>query len=155
MVTLVRQRVKAANPNVKIQASTIVWGQCPGRFEDATPYARVCQDWKLWMERGLVDENCPMVYAREGEEWGAAYFRGWLDGVKKWSCRQPAYIGISSTMNTAEQMLQQIQATREAGLPGFLFFAFNESDKRPEKAKAIGQVLGPAPKLTVNTKKGA
>lgn len=155
LVTLAHEKIKAANPNVKIQASTIVWGLCPESFEDATPYIKVCQDWKLWCRKGLIDENCPMVYAREGDEWGAGYFRGWLEGVKKWSYDQPAYIGISSTMNTAEQMLQQIDATRKAGLPGFLFFAFNESEGRPEKAAAIGKVLGPAPKLSVNTKKGA
>lgn len=150
LVTLVRERVKAANPNVKIQASTIVWGLCPEDFKDATPYMRVCQDWKLWMEQGLIDENCPMVYAREGEEFGAGYFRGWLEGVKRWSYGLPAYIGISSTMNTAEQMLQQVDAARKAGLPGFLFFAFNDTPQRPAKAEALGKVLGPAPKLSVN-----
>lgn len=154
MVALVRERVKAANPNVKIQASTIVWGQCPENFEDATPYMKVCQDWKLWTEQGLIDENCPMIYAREGEEWGAAYYRGWLEGVKKWSYGLPTYAGISSTMNTAEQMLQQIDAARKAGLPGFLFFAFNERPERPAKAEAIGKVLGPAPRLDVNDKTG-
>jgi uncharacterized lipoprotein YddW (UPF0748 family) len=150
MVTLVRERVKAANPNVKIQASTIVWGLCTEDFKDATPYMQVCQDWKLWMEQGLIDENCPMVYARENQEWSAGYFRGWLEGVKKWSYGRPAYIGISSTMNTAEQMLQQVDAARKAGLPGFLFFAFNDTPQRPAKAEALGKVLYPAPKLSVN-----
>lgn len=155
LVTLAREKIKAANPSVKIQASTIVWGLCPENFEDATPYVKVCQDWKLWMERGLVDENCPMVYAKEGEEWYRNYFRGWLEGVKKWSAGRPSYIGISSGFNTAEQMIQQIEATREAGHPGFLFFAFNESEGRSAKAAAIGKAIGPAPKIEINTKTGA
>lgn len=155
MVTLVRERVNAANPNVKIQASTIVWGLCTESFEDATPYMQVCQDWKMWMEQGLIDENCPMVYAREGEEWYAKYFRGWVEGAKRWSYGRPVYIGISSTMNTAEEMLQEVDAVRQAGLPGFLFFAFNDTPGRPDKAAALGKVLYPAPKLCVNETTGA
>lgn len=150
MVKLVRERVKAANPNVKIQASTIVWGQRPEDFKDSTPYMRVCQDWKLWMEQGLIDENCPMLYAREHEEWGAQYFRGWLEGFKQWNYGRPTYVGISSTMNTAENMLKEVEAVREAGLPGFLFFAFNETPERTGKVETIGKMLYPAPKLPVN-----
>lgn len=140
LVTLARDRIKAANPNVKIQASTIVWGNCPERFEDSTAYTQVCQDWKLWMEKGLIDEDCPMVYAREHEESGKSYFRGWLTGGKQW-LGQPTYIGIFANVNTDEGILEQIKAVRAAGYPGFVLFAFNQSEKRPETAKALGHLL--------------
>lgn len=154
MVKLVHDRVKAINPNVKIQASTIPWGDCPQDFKDATPYREVCQDWRSWMEQGLIDENCPMVYSREGQESGAKYFRGWVDGTKRWSYGRSVYIGMSATWNTPEQMMQQIDAARKGGLQGFLLFSFDKSKSRDARAEGLGKLLGPAPKLPVNHANG-
>jgi uncharacterized lipoprotein YddW (UPF0748 family) len=150
MVTLVRERVKAANPTVKIQASTIPWGDCPRDFKDSRAYNDVCQDWPLWMEQGLIDENCPMIYAREFEETGAKYFRSWVDGAKRWSYGRPVYVGTAAMWNNAEQLLAQIDVVRKAGLPGFVLFAFDQTDSRPAKAEGLGKALYPAPKLPVN-----
>lgn len=152
MVKLVRERVKAANPNVKIQASTIPWGDCPEDFKDATPYRLVCQDWRMWMEQGLIDENCPMVYAREGQETGAKYFRGWVEGAKRWSYGKPVYVGISAGWNTPEQIMQQVEVVREAGLQGFTLFSFNQGDRRTAKVEGLAKGLHPAPRLPVNGK---
>lgn len=149
MVKLVRERVKAVDPNVKIQSSTIPWGECPEDFADTRAYSDVCQDWRMWMEQGLIDENCPMVYAREFEETGAAHFRKWVDGAKRWSYGGPVYVGIAAMWNNAEQMLAQIEVVRDAGLQGFVLFSFDKSDRRPEKAEGLGKELYPAPKLAV------
>jgi len=149
LVKLVREKVKAVAPDCKIQASTIPWGECPQDFTDSAAYNTVCQDWRMWMEQGLIDENCPMVYSREYEEAGAAHFRGWVDGVKRWSYGRPAYVGIAAMWLNAEQMLAQIEAVRKAGLPGFVLFSFDKSDSRAEKAEGLGKGLYPAPKLPV------
>lgn len=150
MVTLVRERVKAANPAVKIQASTIPWGDCPQDFKDSRAYLDVCQDWPMWMEQGLIDENCPMIYSREYEETGRQHFRGWVDGAKRWSFGRPVYVGLSEGWNTPEQMFAQIEVVRNAGLQGFVLFSFDERDTRSAKAEGLGKLLGPAPKLPVN-----
>lgn len=149
MVTLVRERVKAANPDVKIQASTIPWGDCPHDFSESRSYRDVCQDWPLWMELGLIDENCPMVYSRESEESGRNHFRGWVDGAKRWSSGRTTHIGMSVSRNTPEQMMTQIEVMRKAGLQGFVLFSFDESPTRAAFAEGLGKLLGPARKLLV------
>lgn len=150
MVKLVRDRVKAINPDVAIQASTIPWGNCSSDFRKTSAYSEVCQDWRLWMERGLIDENCPMVYASESDPKSAARFRGWIEGCKKWSYGRSVYIGMSgSRRSTVDGMLAQIDAARKGGLQGFTLFAFNESQGRPTTAADMGKGLYPAPKLSV------
>lgn len=150
MVKMVRERVKAADPKVKVQASTIPWGDCPRDFQDSRAYWDVNQDWPLWMEQGLIDENCPMIYSREYEESGRQHFRGWVDGAKRWSSGRTTYVGISEGWNNPEQMLSQIEVIRNAGLQGFVLFSWDETERRAEKAEGLGKLLGPAPKLPVN-----
>lgn len=149
MVTLVKNRVKAVNPNVTIQASTIPWGDCPADFKNSAAYRQVGQDWRLWMEKGLIDENIPMVYARDDEK-GMKYYSGWVDGAKKWKYGGKVYVGTSAGRGSADGILKQIDMVRKAGLEGFALFSFNQSSRRPERAAALGKGLGPAPKLTVN-----
>lgn len=148
LVALVRERVKAINPEVKIQASTIAWGECTENFEGTRAYNDCCQDWRLWMENGLIDENCPMVYGREFEETGAAYFRSWIDGTAKWSYGLPAYVALASMWNNAEQLLSQIDVIRNAGLAGWVLFAFDQSEQRAKKSEDLGKSLYPAPQLS-------
>lgn len=141
LVTLVQQSVRAANPNVKIQASTIPWGSCPENFEDSRAYRDCCQDWRMWMEKGLIDENCPMIYANESDETSAAYFRKWVDGAARWSYGRPVYVAIGAMRNTTQQLLAQIDVIRKAGLQGFVLFAFNQSEHRLTRAKELGEGL--------------
>ena len=149
LVTLVHQRVKAANPEVKIQASTIAWGKCTESFEDTRAYNDCCQDWRLWMENELIDENCPMIYGREFDETGAAYFRSWVDGTVRWSYGLPSYVALASMWNNAEQLLSQIEVTRKAGLAGWVLFAFDQTEQRATKAAELGKSLFPAEKLPI------
>lgn len=147
MVKLVHDRVKAINPKVTIQASTIPWGNCPADFKDTSAYTQVCQDWRLWMEKGLIDENCPMVYAPESDPKGAARYRGWIEGCKRWSYGRSVYIGTSN--RAPEDVLKQVEAVRKGGLPGFVLFSFNQRGSRTTNAAVLGKGLGPAPRLSV------
>ena len=149
MVTLVRKRVKAVNPNVAIQASTIPWGSCPDDWTESSAYRQVCQDWRLWMQRGLIDESYPMVYSTERDPRSAERFRGWIEGCSRWSYGRDVYMGISASRNTPEEIMAQANDTENAGLAGFCLFAFNESSRRPPKAEGLGAYLCPAPKLSV------
>jgi len=147
MVKLVCDRVKAINPKVVVQASTIPWGNCPEDFTKTSAYSEVCQDWRLWMEQGIIDDNCPMVYASETDPKGAARYRAWIEGAKRWSYGRRVYMGTSN--RSPESVISQIEAVRKGGLPGFVLFSFNQRQSRPETAAALGKAWGPAPKLDV------
>ena len=58
----------AIKPHVAISADTITYGYGPqsvGGWESTRTYAEVLQDWRGWMEEGILDLNIPMNYKRE------------------------------------------------------------------------------------------
>lgn len=59
----------ALKPNIRVSAATITYGYGPqsvaGGYEGTRTYAEVLQDWRGWMEEGILDINLPMNYKRE------------------------------------------------------------------------------------------
>jgi len=58
----------AIKPHVVISADTITYGYGPatqGGWEATRTYREVLQDWRGWMEEGILDLNIPMNYKRE------------------------------------------------------------------------------------------
>lgn len=136
-VRLIRERVKAANPNVVLSAATIAWGDCPSSFADSAPYKKVCQDWNTWLEAGLLDANVLMNYRTEKTAEQARQYRLWLAALKKWSGGRPAYAGIGVYMNKPVHSVNQIAAARKAGVDGFVLFSFNAGADRTALIKAL------------------
>ena len=59
----------AIKPHLAISADTITYGygpvSVPGGWEGTRTYREVLQDWRGWMEEGILDVNIPMNYKRE------------------------------------------------------------------------------------------
>ena len=58
----------AIKPHLAISADTITYGYGPqsvGGWESTRTYQQVLQDWRAWMEEGILDINIPMNYKRE------------------------------------------------------------------------------------------
>ena len=59
----------AIKPHLAISADTITYGygpvSVPGGWEGTRTYREVLQDWRGWMEEGILDINIPMNYKRE------------------------------------------------------------------------------------------
>jgi len=58
----------AIKPHVAISADTITYSYGPatqGGWENTRTYREVLQDWRGWMEEGILDINIPMNYKRE------------------------------------------------------------------------------------------
>jgi len=59
----------AIKPQLAISADTITYGygpvSVPGGWEGTRTYREVLQDWRGWMEEGILDLNIPMNYKRE------------------------------------------------------------------------------------------
>lgn len=150
LVKLAHDRIKAANPNIVISASTICYGSCPDDFTRSSAYAHVCQDWKKWMEEGLIDVNIPMNYKPETTDAMKALFRKWTDNSGKWRGKGIVYQGIDANNQSAADMFRQIQYCRKVGQAGFVLFEFNADKHRDALAPKLGALLGPAPRLPVN-----
>jgi uncharacterized lipoprotein YddW (UPF0748 family) len=58
----------AIKPHLAISADTITYSYGPqtqGGWENTRTYREVLQDWRGWMEEGILDINIPMNYKRE------------------------------------------------------------------------------------------
>lgn len=153
LVRMISERVRAVKPNVKITVATIPWGDCPSDFRNSSPYAVVCQDWRTWVNEGLVDANVPMNYKKESNSKNAQQFRNWLDGFKRWSGGRQVWVGIDVTINDANGIRKQMEAVRKSGLEGYVWFSFNASQRRTQLVKALGgyvpEIAQPSESLTV------
>lgn len=98
-------------PAVKVSAATVTW--TPAASEDdnwptARPYRQVFQDWRSWMQEGILDLNVPMDYYDCGEE----DFYTWLCFIIEHQYDRQTLVGVSSCDKSDACLNEQILATR-------------------------------------------
>lgn len=106
-------------PSVRLSAATITFA--PGitttaQWTGSSAYTAVLQDWRAWMEEGILDWNVPMTYFRQNEHPDA--FTGWNVFIKDHQYRRRAAIGLGWFLNSPSNSLVQIRATRRATAGG-------------------------------------
>jgi uncharacterized lipoprotein YddW (UPF0748 family) len=81
------------------------------------------QDWKLWLETGLVDYVCTMTYRPELRE-----FEALVRKQQAWAPRRnQVVVGIGSwKFDRMSQLVDQITAVRQLGAPGFVLFSYDD-----------------------------
>jgi uncharacterized lipoprotein YddW (UPF0748 family) len=105
-------RIKALNPRIQVSAATITWGGLgsyhPDDWPNSAAYSRVFQDWRAWLEEGILDFAVPMHYFAEGD----AQTRGWYDGWLAWdrdhAGRRAIVAGVGAWLNNGDQNIAQI-----------------------------------------------
>jgi hypothetical protein len=135
VVRRVYKQTMAIKPKVVVSASTIPWGDCPQEFEKASPYIQVMQDWRAWMQEGILDANVPMNYKNESNAKNAAEYRRWLDGFVRWKYDRHVYAG--QEFYVPEKVVAQIKARRTKDLEGTAGFAFNQGAARDALVKML------------------
>lgn len=155
---LVRQvslRVHAIKPIVVVSAAVITWGNGPVNdtgYRALDAYSRVFQDWRGWLEEGLIDLAMPMSYFREPANSG--FLTRWLDYYKDRQYNRRIFAGLGSYLNSIADSKLQIDRVRERGLgvAHYSYASTNILDARgfpiePNEAfyRAVGERL---PELT-------
>ncbi|HXG57636.1 MAG TPA: family 10 glycosylhydrolase [Thermoanaerobaculia bacterium] len=138
--------VKAIRPSIKVSAAVICYGDGPaanGGFQNTEPYARVFQDWKSWVEEGLLDVITPMAYKRETLPKQKKQFDDWSAFTAKLAREHGriSVIGIGTFMNSVPAMLRQARRARAAQAHGMIFFSLASTN-------AAVQHLGPGAVLS-------
>lgn len=131
---LVRQiylRAFAIRPSIKVSASVVTWGNGPAdddqfRLKDA--YSRVFQDWRGWLEEGILDFAVPMNYFRENPTY-APMFDRWIEYEKDRQYGRAILIGPAAYLNPIESTMAQARralAPSEAGnrVLGLCFYSY-------------------------------
>jgi uncharacterized lipoprotein YddW (UPF0748 family) len=124
--------VAAAKPGVALAVAAVAWGDGPdqsGGWEGTSAYHGVFQDWRAWLEEGIVDMVVPMNYNVEHGEPGASYFQHWSEWEKDHQYGRAIAISPAAYMNHVGGSLAQArQAQSPSGAGnralGVVFYSY-------------------------------
>lgn len=101
----------ALKPHVKMSADTITWGTTGVRTIEEWPssaaYSSVLQDWRGWMEEGIIDLNIPMNYYRQHLH--ASAFTNWSVFARDHKYNRHLAIGPGIYLNGASNAIVQMR----------------------------------------------
>ncbi len=125
VTALVRKVYLAAidlKPQIKISAATITWTPSPtadtlAEWQRTSAYSSVLQDWRAWMEEGILDLNIPMAYFRHEER--AADWANWNRFIKNRRYQRHAAPGAGIYLNTISNSIVQFRSTRTTTSQGY------------------------------------
>ena len=105
-------------PNVRLSAALIVYGNAPtslslSAWQGSEAYARVLQDWRGWMEEGILDLACPMIYGTDNTR-----FDNWSDYAKDRKYSRACAPGMGWYLNTVPNTITQIGLARDTSANG-------------------------------------
>ena len=100
----------AVKPRLVVSAAVIAFGAAPvdaAGWLGAEAYWRVYQDWRAWLEEGILDVAMPMVYRREHDRTQASQFDQWLDWFVPRHYGRAVVAGEGAFVNSVEGTLAQ------------------------------------------------
>ena len=118
LTDLVRQvylRTLAVRPALRVSAALITWDRGPSNaaaFSATDAYRYVFQDWRSWLEEGIVDFGIGMTYFEESKQ--AATLDRWMEFEKDYQYRRGAVMGLGIYMNSIDGSLEQMRRARQA-----------------------------------------
>jgi len=112
-----RAAAKAANPACTVSAAVYPAAGAGG--------GAIAQDWRGWLQAGLLDEAVPMNYTEN-----AAELAGWLAAEPLAGGRVLSGLALSAAgvHPAAAETLEQMALSREAGAKGVVLFALSEAE---------------------------
>lgn len=112
LISRLRDAVKEERPGAMVTVAT-----APD-LRDA--YERKMQDWRGWLERGLVDGICPMAYTME-----PAKFAEQIAAARDAAGGRPVWAGIGAWRLSPRETIQNIQIARRLGASGIVLFSYD------------------------------
>ena len=109
LMSRLRDTVRAEKPSAIVSAAV-----SPDAGEAAS---RRLQDWRTWLDRGIVDVICPMAYTTDG-----TLFTSQIAAVHEIAGRHPIWAGIGAYRLSSEQIVENVQTARRLGAGGIVLF---------------------------------
>lgn len=103
-------RVNELKPQVKVSGALITWGQGPAtdaEFRQRDAYTTVFQDWRSWLEEGILDLAMPMNYFAEPRN--GSFLDRWAEFEKDRQYRRMTLIGLGNYLSPIEGSLAQLR----------------------------------------------
>lgn len=101
----------ALKPHVKISADTITWSPAPTSetswTNSSAAYTSVLQDWRSWMQEGILDLNIPMTYFDQATY--PVQWQNWNVFAKDHRYNRHLAVGPGIYLNTVSNGLYQMR----------------------------------------------
>jgi len=118
LVREIRLALRQARPDMPLSAATFLnWEDHRDGF---------AQDWKVWVDRGLVDFVCPMSYTPDNTRFSSYVSRqkGWVNGAVP-LCPGIGVNADNMTFGGPQNLLEQITITRNMDTQGWVVFNYD------------------------------
>jgi len=141
--------VKAARPDVSVNAATITYGAGPAdeaAFRTSRTYLEVSQDWLTWVQEGYLDLNVMMNYKRDFVPAQALWYDQWNTFAAGLLQKYPDVGQVSGAaiyLNDQTSSVNQILKTRAAGLSGWAGYSYRTPDRDVNEAKRTKEQVIP------------
>ncbi|HEX3048642.1 MAG TPA: hypothetical protein VHY08_28090, partial [Bacillota bacterium] len=99
----------------------ITWGEGPITEDDwvkSRAYTQVYQDWRSWLQEGIVDMAIPMNYYSEWNPNQQSWYNHWIEWEKDHQYGRQIVIGPGIFMQYIEQSLNQIRRAQAPSVKG-------------------------------------
>lgn len=100
----------ALKPTLVVSASLYANGEAPDTEDGwltAEPAARVYQDWRAWLDAGILDLAVPTVYRAEHVQASAESYARWTAWVETHTFGRAIAMGVGAYLNSVEGTLRQ------------------------------------------------
>ena len=112
LLTALRSNIKAVRPAALVSVAVV-----PDPHDAAT---RRLQDWRAWLDAGLVDVICPMAYTTDPSAFAAQ-----IAAAKQVAGSHPLWAGIGAYRLSSEQIVENAQTARRLGVGGIILFSYD------------------------------
>ena len=106
------EAVRSERPSALVTVATV-----PDARE---AYERRLQDWRGWLDRGIVDGVCPMAYTME-----PARFAEQIAAVREAAGDRLVWAGIGAWRLSAQETVDNIRTARRLGATGVVLFSYD------------------------------
>jgi uncharacterized lipoprotein YddW (UPF0748 family) len=130
-LTMLMQRlrdvVKTARPFARVSAAVV-----PDPAEAAE---HRFQDWRAWLDAGLLDIVCPMAYTTDSR-----LFAAQIAGARDAAGAHPVWAGIGAYRLSSDQIVEDVQTARRLGAGGVILFSYDSLTSPPHGAAYLSQI---------------
>ncbi len=110
-------------PAARISAALICYGSAPSAltasaFAQRDAYGRVLQDWRGWMQEGILDLAIPMIYRDYSVTQRRAEYDAWCAWTRDQQFGRMGAAGAGLYLNSVSSGIAEIKQSRTAGAGG-------------------------------------
>jgi uncharacterized lipoprotein YddW (UPF0748 family) len=129
LVEQIYRAVKKRNPGVLVSAAVFA--------NDENAYTRRFQDWRRWLQMGILDVACPMAYSTD-----TAVFQKQIEiaATTAHGAKRGVWAGIGAYRIPSESAIEKINVARSLKTEGFILFSYDFT-ARPSELNPDGAYL--------------